>query len=304
MTCDITRLNSDVSGAAGLYALMASVLAGFAFTAIAVLLPGTLPRRSQAQAEDTPASSSPPQVTRGADKHVLVALFGAFIALIAVTLEYAGLAGERGCSLVLGRAASEEMLGAVAFGFAVLMLLYALVLLIEHVRIGAAEHFRFLAAALVPPLGLFLIGKGTLAIAESPWHLPGAPGALYQPRLGPFTEQIDHLASWGPGLLGLVCLGLWLTGMQLARRRARQPERRAPAREQAAKLAILQFYPYAPLALSLTAVLRSYALSAINPAARLGHAEVWAWLVVCALFFILHSAVLSFVRASEGNGEE
>lgn len=320
MTCDVNRLGFDISGSAAAYAILAGVLAGFAFTAIAAILPGTLPRRFGIGPSpvDVEVSDRVGQPSRDADKHILISLFAAFLALIAATIEYGQLAGERACSLILGRAAAEEMLGSVALGFAMLILLYALVLLIDHVGVGAdvPEHFRFLAAVLAPPFGLFLIGKGWLAIAEAPWRAPPSPDALYRPQEGPFPELVAYIAAWTPLLLGLICLGMWIIGARRTRRRRRpqatgfaarpgtapgepaHPDGRARG-PRAAAMTVLQYYPYAPLVLSLVAVIRSTALSSVDPNAHVSHPELWVWVGVCTVFFLLHTAVLSFVRVPE-----
>lgn len=56
-----------------------------------------------------------------------VALMNAFLGLFLAAVQYSLLAGENGCALTGGRAASAELLGGVSFVASVYMLLYAVV---------------------------------------------------------------------------------------------------------------------------------------------------------------------------------
>ncbi len=123
------------------------MLAGFAFTALIYLIPRGIPQSGGQESQSGKAN-----------KHVLLALVFAFMDLIIVALLYSHLAAERGCSVIQGRAASEELLGAVPFAFSVLTLLYAIVLMVDSLDLDdLAEHVRFVVTGLGPPWAMFLV---------------------------------------------------------------------------------------------------------------------------------------------------
>lgn len=129
MPCDTSGISFDITGSASVYSQMAGVLAGFAFAAITLVL----------SSDQRLARTDIPSREKTSDATVLAFLV-AFVCLIVATIIYAVLAGERGCSLLMGRAASEEFLGGVAFAFSVLLLLYALVQLMANSHLATVGY--------------------------------------------------------------------------------------------------------------------------------------------------------------------
>jgi hypothetical protein len=138
----------NIAATSGFYAQMTGVLAGFAFTAIVVLLTPT-------QATERAATS------RAKDNGVLSTLFAAFIALIIATLIYSVLAGETS-EVARGRAATVELVDGVPFGLAVIMLFQGITLLMRdgNVDLLAIRTARVVTVAVAPTLTLYYIGEG------------------------------------------------------------------------------------------------------------------------------------------------
>ena len=117
----------NIAATSASYAQMTGVLAGFAFTALVVLL-------------------TPTQVERRAENKrqtgcLFTALASAFVALLMTTLVYSVLAGEN-VAVAGGRAATEELIDAPAFALAFIILFHGLTLLLH---VGKA-HFSTVRA--------------------------------------------------------------------------------------------------------------------------------------------------------------
>lgn len=145
--CPVT----DVTQIAGFYAQMTGVLAGFAFTAMVVLL-------------------SPTQVDERAevgrkDEQVLAALFAAFIALVVATLNYSLLAGEPPDATQ--RAHSMRLIDGVPFGMAAVMLFQGITLLLHAGRMGRllVGTGRVFTVVIGPALAYYYLVNGTSDIA-------------------------------------------------------------------------------------------------------------------------------------------
>jgi hypothetical protein len=107
---------TNVVAISGFYSQMTGVLAGFAFTAMVVLLTPT-------QVDERRVSG------RNESKEVLAALFAAFIALVVATLNYAVLAGESMADAP-ARAYTAELVDGILFGLAAIMLFQGISLLL------------------------------------------------------------------------------------------------------------------------------------------------------------------------------
>jgi hypothetical protein len=309
LMCQAPTLSYVMSTTAGLYSTFAGVLAGFAFAAIALVVPGTFGRR----AEEGKGGADDLQ-SKAPDSHVLFALLIAFVGLLLATLEYAELAGEQGCALVQGRAASEELLGGVAFSFAVLTLLYALALLIENANVGniVTEHFRFIVVVLAPPLAILLVGLGAQDISYVPWKLSSPE---WTAQSGAFVRHVEFTTELLPCVVLTLCVVVWLTGRGTRKRKpsidAPQtafqttpdvpiPKPRRRWRETPTWFLI---YPYLSLGTAIAAVVRATNLGVTKPAAHLSHGEVWGWLFACAVVLTVQSMVLSYVVPAGAGAE-
>src|SRR5215471_19940481 len=125
MNCDASGLTFVFGPSAGLYSTMASVLAGFAFLAITLVIGGTH-RRSGSR----PPTDAEYARHHRADISLLITLTIAFMSLLLTSIQYAEIAGETGCAITQGRSASEEFLAGVSSIFSVLLLFYAIVQMI------------------------------------------------------------------------------------------------------------------------------------------------------------------------------
>jgi hypothetical protein len=140
---------ANIGMISGFYAQLTGVLAGFAFTALVVLMtPTQVDERS----------------SRGSrrDQSVLLVLLAAFIALIITTLTYSVLAGLD-ISTAKGLEATLELTDGVPFGLAVMMLFQGVTLLMEsgnpdRVAVWAA---RVMTVVLVPSLAYYYLISGT-----------------------------------------------------------------------------------------------------------------------------------------------
>jgi hypothetical protein len=114
------------------YAQFAGVLAGFAFVVINLVLDRAYRRRSDGKS----------RAAREVEHETLtsVALMNAFLGLFLSAVQYSLLAGENGCALTGGRAASAELLGGVSFVASVYMLLYAVVQFVSGSAGTLAKH--------------------------------------------------------------------------------------------------------------------------------------------------------------------
>lgn len=289
MNCDAAGLTFDVAATAGLYSTAAGLLAGFAFTALIYLIPG---RSSKPGVRDLQAGET--------KKHVLLALVFAFMDLIIVAFLYSFLAGERGCGVIQGRGASEELLGGVAFTFSVLTLLYAIVLMVDALALDdLAEHVRFLVTVLGPPWAMFLVFLAARHLAFAPWEPGKSSGDLYTPQSGHFVRSIIVGSYWAPVGIGLICLGFWAKGRRVARRSRSSgddPDRGGPTGPTFRMLRSFIWYPYFGLAVVLAAAVRAFALPVTDATAKISHGELWLWLAMTSALLIAQSVILSFAR--------
>jgi hypothetical protein len=109
----------DISIVSRTYAQFTGILAGFAFVVINLVLDRAYRRRGEGR------SLEPREIEH--ETQIGIALVCAFLGLFLTTLRYGLLAGETGCALTDGRAASVEVLAAVSFAASIYMLLYAIV---------------------------------------------------------------------------------------------------------------------------------------------------------------------------------
>lgn len=130
----------DISIVAGNYAQLAGVLAGFAFVVINLVLDRSYRRRGDGKS------------LRARETLTGVALMNAFLGLFLAAVQYSLLAGENGCALTGGRAASAELLGGVSFVASVYMLLYAVVQFASGSAGSLTKHCVFIVAVLFPQL--------------------------------------------------------------------------------------------------------------------------------------------------------
>jgi hypothetical protein len=138
----------SISAIAQNYGQLTGVLAGFAFTALVLLL-------SSGRA---PGGRSRDQLTDG----VPLVLFIAFITLIINTIMYAVLAGDTD-EIARPRAASVEIVDGVSFSLSVLLLFQGIALLVrgaqlDRATLGAA---RFITVAVTPSIAMYFVAAGT-----------------------------------------------------------------------------------------------------------------------------------------------
>lgn len=285
--CDTSGLTFDLSATAGFYSLMCGVLAGVAFLALTLVVAGS--HRPQ---KDTWKTTH-----READARLLLSLATAFLGLVIAAFQYANLAGERGCALIEGRAASEELLGGVAFVFSTLLLFYAVVQLVSQADVPyIGNQLRALLAMLGPALAMLLLALDAVDIAYTPLQSAGAGQLRVQQTL--FARDMQVLAIWLPiGLLVLcaLCVGLgWL----------HRVDRVGP--EGTWRRTVQFAHPYIFLAFALASVARSTTLPEAHPWAGLSGPEVVIWVALCSAALFLQSLLLSFEAraAPAANGFE
>jgi hypothetical protein len=267
----------DVSLVARSYAQLTGILAGFAFVVINLVLDRAYRRRGDAR------SLEPREVEH--ESQVGIALVCAFLGLFLTTLRYSLLAGETGCALIEGRAASAEVLTAVSLGASIYMLLYAVVQFFGGTAGLLAKHCIFVLAILVPPITVFLVEDTLTHLALS----LGNP-ATHQP-LQPLWDWATRLAIPIPVAIGIVCATVWFIGMR--RRRSISPTGRIAQR-------FRTVVPYITVALVGAVVVRSVvALRYTNPTAHIAPGEAWLWVALLAVALIIQSAALSIEKGVE-----
>jgi hypothetical protein len=287
MTCNTSVLTFDISATAGMYSQLTGVLAGFAFVAITLVLAGDHRRKGEEVAGDVRETTT--------DVHVLLALVAAFLGLIIATLEYAVLAGERACGLMLGRAASEEFLGGIIFAFAVFVLLYAVVQMVAHSglpRIG--EHVRVIVTLFGPPLAILFLAVAAQDVANTPWLSVGL--STVQPQHTQFADVIEWLALPLPVVMLLMCSAIMLVGWRWRMRKHRFRRSRLPHEHDFGRIA----FPYMSLVLVIGPAVRSAMLSSLDASAHISHWEVVIWLSTCFVWLLVQTALLSFARDLDG----
>jgi hypothetical protein len=132
---------ADLATIAENYGQMTGVLAGFAFTALVLLLtPGIGARRN---------SGAP------------LCLLSAFVTLIMTTLLYSLLAGED-AQEARARAATVELIDGLVFGLAVITLLQGVTLLMRdaNIELAAVSAGRFMTVVAFPTLSLYFVAQG------------------------------------------------------------------------------------------------------------------------------------------------
>jgi hypothetical protein len=267
----------DVSIVARSYAQLTGILSGFAFVVINLVIDRAYRRRADAR------SLEPREIEH--ENQVGIAMVSAFLGLFLTTLRYALLAGENGCALTDGRAASAEVLTAVSFAASIYMLLYAIVQFFSGTAGVLAQHCVFIMVVLVPPISVFLV-EDTLS------HLALSLGnpQTHQP-LQPLWDSATRLAIPIPLGVGMIGAVAWLLGMK--RRRSELPASRI-ARQ------FRTIVPYITVAVVAAAIVRSIVkLRYANTATHISPGEAWLWVGVVAGALLVQSAALAFQKGVE-----
>jgi hypothetical protein len=267
----------DISIVARSYAQFTGLLAGFAFVVINLVLDRAYRRRADGR--------SPQPREAEHETQVGIALVCAFLGLFLTTLRYSLLAGETGCALTYGRAASAEVLTAVSFAASIYTLLYAIVQFFSGTAGILAKHLVFLVAVLVPPIVVFFVEDTlthlALSLGDPETHRP----------LQPLWDWANRLSIPIPLAVLIVCATVWYTG--ISRRRSESPAGRfAPH----FRLVV----PYVTVAVVAAVTVRSVtALRYINPATHIAPGEAWLWVAVLAVALLVQSAAMSFQKGVE-----
>ncbi|OBI75785.1 hypothetical protein [Mycobacterium asiaticum] len=267
----------DPSVVARSYAQFAGILAGFAFVVINLVLDRAYRRRGDSRVLDPREAQHENQVG--------IALVCAFLGLILTTLRYSLLAGESGCALTEGRAASAAVLAAVSLAASVYMLLYAVVQFFSGTSALLVKHCVFILAVVAPALAVAFVEQtlGHLALAL------GNPETR-QP-LQPLWDQANHFSTLIPVAITCVSAVIWVAGIK--RRRSEAPLSSTARRFQS-------LVPYTTIVLAIAVTMRSVALLGYaNPAVHISPTEAWLWVSLLALTLLLQSAALSFQRGVE-----
>jgi hypothetical protein len=203
----------DIAKLSGFYAQMTGFLAGFAFTAMVVLLnPGAEDKRTRD--EKTP------------DNGVLLTLFVALTAMVITTLVYSVLAGED-IAEARGRAATEELVNAIPFGLAVIMLFHGVTLLMHTSgRVDRTTILvgRIVTVVVIPALAMYYIANGASDTDSARAALDGTCA----------TIRIDGL-----GVALTVILVIVLAASLLSRFQPERWQRRAREHRDAVPVAVL-----------------------------------------------------------------
>jgi hypothetical protein len=267
----------DISIVARNYAQFSGVLAGFAFVVINLVLDRGYRRRGDGKSRA--AHEVEHETLTG------VALLNAFLGLFLAAIQYSLLAGENGCSLTGGRAASAELLGGISFVASVYMLLYAVVQFVSGSAGTLAKHCVFIVAVLVPPIAVFFIEATISDLA-----LALADPTTRQP-LQPLWDDANKVSVPIALAVLVVAAAVWLAG-----RKKRSSEMLSGARVQKLRTAL----PYVTVVVVISAVVRAVtALPVRNPAAHLAAGEAWLWVAVFAAVLLVQSAALSFQTGVE-----
>jgi hypothetical protein len=267
----------DISIVARNYAQLAGVLAGFAFVVINLVLDRSYRRRGDGKSRA--AHEVEHETLTG------VALMNAFLGLFLSAIQYSLLAGENGCSLTGGRAASAELLGGISFVASVYMLLYAVVQFVSGSAGTLAKHCVFIVAVLVPPIAVFFIEATVSDLA-----LALADPTTRQP-LQPLWDDANNLSVPIALAVLVVAAGVWRVG-----RKRRVAETPSAPRVQTLRTAL----PYVTVIVVISAVVRAVtALPVRNPSAHLSGGEAWLWVAVFAALMLVQSATLSLQTGVE-----
>lgn len=146
---DLCPAQANLAQIAGFYAQMTGVLAGFAFTALVVLMTPTQvdERRNRVV---------------GKGDSVILALFAAFISLLIATLTYSVLGGED-IPDSQAKASTLELIDGVPFGLSVIMLFHGVTLLIQGSNVERTVIWtaRAMTVVVVPTIAYFYIASGS-----------------------------------------------------------------------------------------------------------------------------------------------
>jgi hypothetical protein len=267
----------DISIVARNYAQLAGVLAGFAFVVINLVLDRSYRRRGDGKSRA--AHEVEHETLTG------VALMNAFLGLFLSAIQYSLLAGENGCSLTGGRAASAELLGGISFVASVYMLLYAVVQFVSGSAGTLAKHCVFIVAVLVPPIAVFFIEATVSDLA-----LALADPTTRQP-LQPLWDDANNLSVPIALAVLVVAAAVWRVG-----RKRRVAETPSAPRVQTLRTAL----PYVTVIVVISAVVRAVtALPVRNPSAHLSGGEAWLWVAVFAALMLVQSATFSLQTGVE-----
>ncbi|OBG64341.1 hypothetical protein A9X03_14035 [Mycobacterium sp. E1715] len=267
----------DISIVARTYAQFTGILAGFAFVVINLVIDRAYRRRTDGRVLVTREVEHETQVG--------IALVCAFLGLFLTTLRYGLLAGEGGCALTEGRAASAEVLAAVSFAASIYMLLNAIVQFFSGSAGVLARHCVFVLVVLVPPISVFLVEDTlthlALALGDPETHRP----------LQPLWDWASRLAIPIPLAIGFVGAVAWFLGSK--RRRSELPASRI-ARQ--FRMAV----PYLTVVVVSAVIVRSIVeLRYANTATHISPAEAWLWVGVLAGTLLIQGAALSFQKGVE-----
>lgn len=267
----------DISIVARNYAQLAGLLAGFAFVVINLVLDRAYRRRSDGHAPD-PREIEHETLTG-------VALMNAFLGLFLTAVQYSLLAGEQGCALGSGRAASAELLGGISFVASLYILLYAIVQFVSGSAGTLIRHCVFIVAVLVPPIAVFFVEATltdlALSLGDQQTHRP----------LQPLWDDANRLSVPITVAIAVVCAIGWFLGR--ARRRSETPIGPMAGRIRTA-------FPYLSTVVIIAAIVRSMAaLPKTNVASHLSAAESWLWVAVFAVLMLVQSVALSFQQGVE-----
>ena len=132
----------NIAATAASYAQMTGVLAGFAFTALVVLLTPTQVEHRAGNKRQT--------------GYLFTALSSAFVALLMTTLAYSVLASEN-VEAARGRTATAELIDALPFVLAFIMLFHGLTLLLHvgKAHISTVRTVHIITVLVLPALALF-----------------------------------------------------------------------------------------------------------------------------------------------------
>jgi hypothetical protein len=170
LAADCPETGFNIAVTSGYYAQMTGLLAGFAFTAMVVLL-------TPVQVGERASGG------KAKDNGVLLALFTAFVCLVITTLTYSVLAGE---TAARGRAATEELTDGLPFGLAVIMLFHGVTLLMHSGNIdhSAVLIGRVITTVVAPSLTLYYLTNGAADTESIRLASTGVCGVSRLPQIG------------------------------------------------------------------------------------------------------------------------
>lgn len=256
---------------------MTGILAGFAFVVVNLVIDRAYRRRGDGR------SLEPREVEH--ETQVGIALVSAFLGLLLTTLRYALLAGEGGCALTDGRAASAEVITAVSFAASIYMLLYAIVQFFSGTAGILANQCVFILVVLVPPITVFLVEDTlthlALALGDPETHRP----------LQPLWDWSTRLAIPIPLAVGILGAATWYLGRE--RRHSESPTGRVAQQ-------FRTIVPYITVAVVGAAMVRSIVgLRYASPATHIAPGEAWLWVALLAFALFVQSSALSFQKGVE-----